>query len=561
MTENKRLLLLVLMLVATLGCKPTDDSISAEKPPRPVSVISLIGSAPARFDRVTGTVASWKTDKIGFEVAGRVEFIIEPETDIFGKVYREQGEILTEGTPLARLDPTRYTLNVESVKAQIRNVEKQRDAAQIEIDRVIPAQSDAAKAERDLAQTEVERNEKLVAENAAPLRALDLAKSKLDAATANLAQIAATKEAKRAGAASLEAETEQLQQSLKDAQRDVADCELFSFFPGQVAEVHVVPGSYVQRGQPVATVQMMDPIQVEFEASPATTRRVNYRDEVDVYISQPDQSMSRRMAFIYMIDPVADPQTRTFTITLMVRNEKVRTDVPDALKDHPFARTDLITTIIHGLVIRPNVMMVSEKALHKDDQGSYLWRIISREPVQTSSIGSQVLKVEKLRVIPGDLRLPVLGLATFRDIKIKEGETCDPSTDRFVGTLILSPDASDGWSGDTVLYDRPRWLLRPGDLVGVDLSGGQTTPGFYLPQDAIMEKSGTNYVFRVDESEAGDRAKRIEVTVSDQVGTLRRVEPAGEGSLTDGMKIVAAGAAFVVDGDRINVSEEIDVRR
>ena len=115
---------------------------------------------PARFDRYTGTVASWKTDQLGFEVSGRVEFVVEPETNISGDVSAGEGGVSARGTELARLDPTRYELGVESAKAEIATAEKQREAAQIELDSVIPAQQEAAQAQFVLAKTEMERNEK-----------------------------------------------------------------------------------------------------------------------------------------------------------------------------------------------------------------------------------------------------------------------------------------------------------------------------------------------------------------------------------------------------------------
>ena len=70
-----------------LGCDRSPPL--RERAPRPVSVLTLTESDPGRFNRVTGVVASWKTDRIGFEVSGRVQFIIEPENDISGQVYKQ----------------------------------------------------------------------------------------------------------------------------------------------------------------------------------------------------------------------------------------------------------------------------------------------------------------------------------------------------------------------------------------------------------------------------------------------------------------------------------------
>ena len=39
-----------------------------------------------------------------------------------------------------------------------------------------------------------------------------------------------------------------------------------------------------------------------------------------------------------------------------------------------------------------------------------------------------------------------------------------------------------------------------------------------------MEKSGTNYVFVVEQAGDGDTVRQVEVTVHDPIGTLRRIE-------------------------------------
>jgi hypothetical protein len=80
---NKGFLSIGLAMLPALigGCGSKSDE-NLTKSPRPVSVISLRETNPGRLDRYTGTVASWKTDQLGFEVAGLVEFVVEPETNI-----------------------------------------------------------------------------------------------------------------------------------------------------------------------------------------------------------------------------------------------------------------------------------------------------------------------------------------------------------------------------------------------------------------------------------------------------------------------------------------------
>ena len=300
-------IILAVLCASVIGCKSKQSEVET-KSARPVSVLTLLKTDPGRFDRYTGAVASWKTDKLGFEVAGRVEFVVEPESDIIGRLSEADASGSNSGTVLARLDPTRYKLGVESAKAQIATAQKQREAAQIEFDRVIPAQLDAANAQTDLAKIEVQRNERLMAQNAGSQRDLDMVRAKFAEAEANVKQVQATREAKAAEVASIEASILELEEALREAERDLADCRLQWSVPGQVAEVHVIAGSYVERGDPVVTVQMMHPIKVEFEVSASTAQNLNHREQVRIYVPQPDGSILQQVAVIYMIDPSRRPQ-------------------------------------------------------------------------------------------------------------------------------------------------------------------------------------------------------------------------------------------------------------
>ena len=80
--------------------------------------------------------------------------------------------------------------------------------------------------------------------------------------------------------------------------------------------MHVIPGGYVLPGQAVVTVQMMDPLKVDIVVSPATDARINYNDLVRVYAPTGDELKGH----VYLKDTFADPATRTFLVTLLVRN-------------------------------------------------------------------------------------------------------------------------------------------------------------------------------------------------------------------------------------------------
>jgi hypothetical protein len=308
---------------------------------------------------------------------------------------------------------------------------------------------------------------------------------------------------------------------------------------------------------------MMHPIKVEFEASAATVRSLDYRDMLPIYITAPDGSIAERSGVVYMTDPVADPQTRTFTVTLLVPNEKTTTPVPEEMKGQPVVKTREFWRVLSEFFDDGDGQFIEERSIRQDDEGHFLWRITNRQLGTVASQTSPKLEVEKVRITRGDRRISFLGIWTFREVSINEGQDFDQTTDLFAGALEFPPEIdAKSWAGSEILLDQQRWLLRPGELVGVDVGGGGIPTGFYVPVDAIMEKSGVNYVFLVESADAGEeKVRSVPVHVKDDHGTLRRIEAAGDETLEPNVRIVAAGAAFLTDGEAINVAEEVEVRR
>lgn len=559
------------------GCQPATQTDAQKRPPRPVSVLTLQVSDPGRLQRVAGTVASWKTEQIGFEVAGRVEFVVEPDTDVEAELYDEGAQTPSENgtsaqpaatespgrsTVLARLDDSRYQLQVQSVVSQIESKKQQKQAVLIEVEKVFPARELVANSELRAARAELERRAALLQKKTISREEYDRARTDWDKAQGLVMQLTAQKEAKRADAASLESQIQVLNESLAEAKRDLQDCLLVAPYRGQVAQVHVILGAYVERGQPVVTVQMMDPIAIEFEVSAETARRLNYRDMIPIHVQELGGSWQQRRASVYMTDPVADPETRTFTATLVGRNEKTRTPVPEDMQGKPIVRTDNLWKLVGEALGEGEVQFIEENAIHQDGQGAFLWKVTNRQLGTLAGQANPKLDVVKVRVTPGKRKLPFLGgIWTFQEVTLDEGEAFNPAEDIVTGKVTFPPEIDPDSFDGTVLFDRQRWLLRPGDIVRVDLRGGQTQPGFYVPVSAILEKSGQSFVFAVESSEGGDRVRQLEVKVSEPVDTLRRIEALGDQPLKADMQIVADGALLLTDGEVVSVTKEVEVRR
>lgn len=285
-------------------------------------------------------------------------------------------------------------------------------------------------------------------------------------------------------------------------------------------------------------------------------RNIQHGNRFPVFIRQQDGSELEMGAFVYMIDPTADPETRTFTVTLFVRNNKTKAQAPPELKDVPFARTASIFQIVRGLGNQdPNRKYIAENAIQKDKQGLFLYKILNR---QTTTLGrtNPVLQVDKVRVNLGEEQIKMLGLLTFQEVKLATPEKFNLDSALFTGPITVPSQKGVVWDGKTVLEDRRRWQLRPGDLVSVEL-GIETQPGFYVPLNSVRIEKNRKYLFTVSPEK---KVKKIEISSFENVGKLIRVLAAGGQKLATGSRVVLGQAHYLQDGEPVNIVEEVEVR-
>ena len=138
--------------------------------------------------------------------------------------------------------------------------------------------------------------------------------------------------------------------------------------------------------------------------------------------------------------------------------------------------------------------------------------------------------------------------------------------DTFPWTIVSWRCAPGNWRKHrnvhsyTVFLSRKRWLLRPGELVHADFSGGKVAKGFYVPANAIMQDGGGPYVYVVSEGEPGkEYAKRVHIAVEASVSNFRRIEPVKGGELKEGKKVIIDGVHYLHDGELINAYNEVEV--
>ena len=559
MTPNLKAQLLVCLgvLLVVSGCKQAAKEAPKGKPPRPVEVAVLAMQQQQDRQIISASAASWKSEDLAFEVSGRIEWVAEPNTNVEGRIVNAAGDVVIAGDPIARIESETYRLQVEKAKAELSKAEQSVVAASTEIKESFPAQLRAAQADLNLAKIDRDRRVQLVQRNAGAQSDVDKAEANYQNAFSKIEQIKSTLKAKESELTSLNLQIEIANQALTEAKRDLSNCVLYSSFRGQISEVSVVPGSFAGAGNSVASVQMMNPIKVEFEVSAEDSRRLRDRQNVSVLRKLENGESESVDGYLYLIDPVADPQTRTFTVTVLVKNQNVALDENESDSDTP--GIDQVWPMKYDFLpgADQDMNFLAEEAILEDAQGHFVWKIDSL------SIGQQlpenrVLEVSKLRIQKGELQLPFLGNWLFRQVTFND-DSIDLEKTLIAGKLTLPQDKANQWNGSRVRIDAKRnWRIRPGDVVQVDLSSKRDSSGLFVPMDAVAHQGDKTFIVVLESEQNGiAKVKKTEVQLLPRdknfsTSSMREVQPVGSESLI-GQTYVTKGAHFLVEAQQVRV--------
>ncbi|WP_419190009.1 HlyD family secretion protein [Stieleria marina] len=576
--------------LAITGCSQNqEESVSPDKPPKPVSTAVLQKTSPINLQYTTGSVVPWKSEQIAFEVAGRVAEVIEPNELVTPQIGSEADERTPDATPLARLDDEELRIAVESALASVEVAKLNRDANLVTIEQQLPAQIESAKAEADLADTELSRASELSRQNAISRSELDAARTNAATTKSRLASSNAELAQAKARQLALEAQILQARQQLSEAQRSLRNAVLFSPFPGQVSQIHAVPGTYVKEGDPVVTVQMMDPMTIEFEVTAQDSRRYRRGDMLPVQVTDGSGTPRQLSGMVYRVDTVADPAARTFTVTMHVRNEidESAYTLPDT--DEPIAWTDQITPLNIGpMITGDRRQLVVREAVHTIGGETFVWKVTNRRWGTPSPPGDRLLSVTKVPVrITSDV-IPYLGRWKFVAIEFTDpnvpinvdrdlitgklyfkpthfnSPVVDEVTSPSIGTsskdLLPRPlQELETWTGCQVMLDDQRWLLRSGDIARISLTGSEPTDGFFVVMKAVREEQGKTFVHVIDDTTDRATARRVFVDVAEGESVLGetvllRITSTSRDELREGMQVIVEGTHYLNDGDRVVVS-------
>ena len=472
------------------GCGKKDAVVKVPNP-RPVKVLELSVIDPVKPLQLTGSVMSWKEQDISFEVRGRVEWIVEMGTNLEGR-WEEEGKVHIPGDVLARIDERHYKIRLKATLAD-------NERAQAEYVRKKQAWDKKAISEVDFIRATADRD-------------------------------------------SSEAQFEQ-------AEYDLERCILYAPFPGEVSDVYIEAGGYVKRGQAVVHLVMMDPIKVDISVSAKTAGRLKLRDTVHLFLPGEDQSVIGR---VYEKSTVADPETRTFRVSIITRN---RQDLGNILPGDPLLEYPRIKDYIHLQKMRVDdndspFFVEENRSLRKDGDNYYVWADPDHKSGTDIDPEKPLITLRKYTVTPGKKRMNLQGLYLMRAL-----EDIGKLTP---GTLIAMDVPADFKDGEQILVARRQWRMRPGQLVKVLLGETEPEPGLYLPMNSIKpvnDKTGEIFV-AVD-----GKAKKIKVKILSNVGELYRVEaldPGDASLVTTGSQVITDHIHFLQHDESIRIIKIVE---
>src|SRR3989338_3811183 len=257
------LLFTVCCLLFFTGCEKKEVKKVAEKiinvQVQPVKKKSL-----RQFINSIGTLTPYEEVTVSAEVDG-----------VLRDVMVDNGTIISKGMPLALIDDTDYSLEVERTNAALKQAEANLSNIKLEYQR-----------KEELYKKEL------------------LAKQQYDDVSARLS-IA-------------EAEIERAKSSLATVRQKLSKTKIYSALSGVVKEKKVSAGNYVKNGTQLFTIIQTNPVKLDFTVSEKDLEKIRKRQDVLLKIyAFPDREFSGKISIVY---PSIDERTRTVRVEALVPN-------------------------------------------------------------------------------------------------------------------------------------------------------------------------------------------------------------------------------------------------
>lgn len=257
-------------------------------------------------------------------------------------------------------------------------------------------------------------SDKIKSELAADLAALESAKASLEDARANYLRFKALYETqtvseqefdtRRTAFRTARAEVERLQAQVELTRERIGDTEIRSPISGVLSERLVDPGDYVEDGDLLVTIYVLDPLEISFRVAESYMGRVKKGQRVEVRLAAVD--MEPCIGEVVFVGPNIAPDTRKFLVKASVCNPEGR------LKPGAFARAEIVLDSRQGRPAVPETALVSERggySVYVVESGKALRRQVKiglRRPglveiAEGASVGEEIVVEGQMRLTHG----------------------------------------------------------------------------------------------------------------------------------------------------------------
>src|SRR5437867_6785771 len=252
-----------------------------------------------------GSLFALEEVTVSSEVDGKVDEVL---VDVGDRVERGQPLVnvstielkLTLDQQQALYQQARARLGITEESDDLKNV---LDAAEVK------------KAAADLKEAEeiYKRSQLLLAKLLIPRQDFDQIEARLNAARA--AYDLAVQSVQN-----LRAQLPQYKAAVQLAEKKLRDAVIRAPFKGQVKERVVAPGQYLKVQTPVMVIVSMDPLRVRLKIPESMAGWIQLGDRIQVSVeAYPDKTFSGKLS---RINPVVDPQSRTFEVEALLENSE-----------------------------------------------------------------------------------------------------------------------------------------------------------------------------------------------------------------------------------------------
>jgi len=301
-------------IAALVASKPEAARNPQAAAPQRVSVLEVRPLEIERFVRGYGTARALDSA----DVPARVGAVVESISPKFAP-----GSRVAKGDTLITLDRSDFLEQVTMAEQAIRALDSQ--AALLDAqERAALASAELARADRDLAATDLARVEKAAADGAAQPREVDRARQALIAASraAVIAEDAVAQIAPRR--ASLAAERASNQSTLELARLSADRCTVVAPIDGVVQTADLEVGESVAPGQKIARIVNLEKIEIPLRI-PASSRALAPVGAKAAVTARADGRVFA--GTVARVAPEDDPNSRTATVFIEIAQSADRTDV------------------------------------------------------------------------------------------------------------------------------------------------------------------------------------------------------------------------------------------